>query len=168
MKNVDLKSNKRRRKYDKIVTAGTFDRLHLGHLYLLTKAFKISKYVYIGITDDQMIKNKEKSNEIWDFKKRFTEILNFLKDQRNYRLFRINNPYGFTLKFKDLDAILVSKETENTGKKINKRRKEKGFPKLKIETIEMIKSEKGNRISSTKIRKNKIDREGKLKLKRFM
>lgn len=154
-------------KHNKIVTAGTFDRLHLGHLYLLTKAFKLSRYVYIGLTDDSMIQDKERSEKIWCYEKRFKSLLDFLDGQKNYRIFRITDPYGFTLKYKGLDAILVSQETKETGKEINRKRKENNLPPVEIEAINMIKSETGERIRSTDIRKGQINREGRCRIDKF-
>jgi pantetheine-phosphate adenylyltransferase len=58
--------------------------------------------------------------------------------------------------------LVVSKETEPTARSINEKRKEKGLPQLEIIIIDMVPSENHSAISTTRIRKGEIDREGHL------
>ncbi|MEA1992907.1 MAG: adenylyltransferase/cytidyltransferase family protein, partial [Euryarchaeota archaeon] len=53
---------------EKIIASGTFDRLHKGHKFFLKKAFEYG-YVLIGLTDDEMVKNKKNADRIWRFSK---------------------------------------------------------------------------------------------------
>ncbi|MGD0406211.1 MAG: phosphopantetheine adenylyltransferase, partial [Candidatus Bathyarchaeia archaeon] len=74
----------------------------------------------------------------------------------------LNDSYGLTISGKGLDALVVSKETESTAAKINKIRAEAGFPPLKIVTISMVPAENSTPISTTRIRRGEIDRNGHL------
>ena len=56
--------------------------------------------------------------------------------------------------------IIVSEETLPTALEINEIRKEKGWQPLEIEMIPFVYFKDGNVISSTRIRKGEIDREG--------
>ncbi len=47
-------------KYNHVALGGTFDLLHKGHVSLLEKAFKVSKFVSIGITSDKFCKQSDK------------------------------------------------------------------------------------------------------------
>jgi pantetheine-phosphate adenylyltransferase len=78
----------------------------------------------------------------------------------NYDIKELNDPYGTTIYDEEIDAIVVSEETEPTALKINRIRHEKGMKALDILTIGMVLAEDGRPISSTRIRKGEIDREG--------
>ncbi|MCE7697941.1 MAG: pantetheine-phosphate adenylyltransferase [Methanobacterium paludis] len=78
----------------------------------------------------------------------------------NYDIQQLNEPYGTTIDDEDIDAIVVSEETEPTAFKINRIRKERGMKPIDIITIHMVLAEDGKPISSTRIRKGEIDRTG--------
>jgi pantetheine-phosphate adenylyltransferase len=78
------------------------------------------------------------------------------------KIIPLNDAYGVTLSKGCLEAIVVSRETESTAHKINKEREKRGLPPLHIITIEMIPSENHAPISTTRIRRGEIDREGRL------
>ena len=65
-----------------------------------------------------------------------------------------------TISGKGLDALVVSKETEQTAEKINKIAFEAGLQHLKIITVNMVPAENCSPISTTRIRKGEIDRNG--------
>ena len=60
----------------------------------------------------------------------------------------------------DLDAIVVSEETEKVASALNKKRDLKDLHPLDIVTVPLILDKKGEKISSTRIRNNEIDSEG--------
>jgi pantetheine-phosphate adenylyltransferase len=74
----------------------------------------------------------------------------------------LNDAYGVTLSRGCLEALVVSKETEPTALKINEERRKMGIQPLNIIVIDMVPSENHFPISTTRIRKGEIDREGRL------
>jgi len=138
----------------KIIASGTFDRLHEGHKFFLKTAFNYG-YVLIGLTSDEMIRDKEHADRIWGFEKRKDAIMDFLnslgyEEGKNYEIIKIEDKYGFSLK-KDADYILVTDETYKNAVDINRERKKRGLKELKIIKIGFVEDEKG-RISSTRLR----------------
>ncbi|MDK2868795.1 MAG: pantetheine-phosphate adenylyltransferase [Pyrococcus sp.] len=148
-----------KKKYKKVVVGGTFDRLHLGHKALLRKAFEVGETVYIGLTSDEMIKEKQYSERILPYEKRLLDLIKFLEvnKYRNYRIMKIHNAIGFTTKIKSLEAIVVSEETYKGAVLVNKAREELGLRPLDIVVIPIIRSRLGCKISSSLIRAGLID-----------
>ncbi|GBC75530.1 hypothetical protein HRbin06_00848 [archaeon HR06] len=64
-----------------------------------------------------------------------------------------------------MEAIVVSEETKERAKYLNKLRRERGLKPLKIVVVEMVKAEDGLRISSSRIRRGEIDEEGRRLIK---
>lgn len=56
-------------KYDKGITFGTFDLFHYGHNNILTRCKSFCKYLYIGLSSDELNERKGK-NSIDDYEKR--------------------------------------------------------------------------------------------------
>ena len=50
------------KKYDCVAMGGKFDILHTGHIELLKKSFEIGKFVIIGLSSDNLVKEKLKKN----------------------------------------------------------------------------------------------------------
>ncbi|EEB73384.1 phosphopantetheine adenylyltransferase [Thermococcus sp. AM4] len=147
------------RKYRKVVVGGTFDRLHLGHKALLRKAFEIGRYVYVGLTSDEMIRNKPYAERILPYELRLADLLKFfdVNGYTNYRVIKINTAIGFADRMKSLEAIVVSEETYKGALLVNRAREERGLKPLEIVTIKLVKSRIGPKISSSLIRAGLID-----------
>jgi len=147
------------RRVRKVVVGGTFDRLHLGHKALLRKAFEIGKYVYVGLTSDEMTRDKPYAEKILPYELRLKDLLKFfdVNGYSNYRVIKIQNAIGFAGEMKGLEAIVVSEETYKGALLVNRARKERGLKPLKIVVIPIIKSPLGPKISSTLIRAGLID-----------
>ncbi len=148
-------------KYNKIAVGGTFDKFHNGHDFLIKTAFEMADEVLIGITSDEFASNKNHVIEPCEVRvSRLRNIIN--KYNKTYHIKEIFDPYGTSVDDPDLDAIVVSKETEHSAMDINKARVDRGFNPLDIIVIEWILAEDGVPISSTRIRKGEIDKSGKL------
>ena len=147
------------KKYRKVVVGGTFDRLHLGHKALLRKAFEVGKYIYIGLTSDEIIKNKPYAERILPYELRLRDLLKFfeINGYKNYRIIKIYSAIGFADRIKSLDAIVVSEETYKGALLVNRAREEKGLKPLDIVVIKLVKSKLGDKISSSLIRAGLID-----------
>jgi len=147
------------KKFRKVVVGGTFDRLHLGHKALLRKAFEVGKVVYVGLTSDEMIRDKPYAEKILPYELRLRDLLKFfdVNNYRNYRVIKIHNAIGFACCLKSLEAIVVSEETYKGALIVNKAREERGLKPLEIVVIPIIKSSLGPKISSSLIRAGLIN-----------
>ena len=80
--------------------------------------------------------------------------------QVKYSIVELNDDWGPGIFDKDLEAIIVSEETEDVAFQLNKNRKLRNLGELKIVTIPLILAKDGKKISSTRIRNNEIDING--------
>ena len=150
-------------RYKKIIIGGTFDRFHIGHECFLNKAFSLGDEILIGLTTNVLLKRIVTSNSVWPYEKRKKKIENFVKKYgKKFEIFPIDDPFGPSVDIEDLDAIIATKETEHNCWKINEIRKKKEFKSLKIILIPYVYSEDCRIMSSTRIRKGEINREGKV------
>jgi pantetheine-phosphate adenylyltransferase len=152
-------------KFRKVAVGGTFDELHKGHRVLLVKAFEVGENVLIGLCTDDFVKKMGKPHVTAPYEARLQELQAFLKNSglsNKAEIIPLNDPYGNTITDKCIEALVVSEETEKTAMKINQKRSEAQLPPLKIFTINMVPAENYKPISTTRIRKGEIDREGHL------
>ena len=75
---------------------------------------------------------------------------------------KLNTTYGPTIITGEVDALIASSETAKKGWEINEIRSNKGIKPLVIVTVDVIRAEDGNPISSSRIRLGQIDPQGKL------
>lgn len=153
------------KKYSKVAVGGTFDELHRGHKALLDKAFEIGEKVVIGLSSDDFAAKMGKVHKTANYVERLKDLGIFLKKSglaEKVEIIPLNDPYGPTISGKGLDALVVSKETESIAKTINKIRAQAGLAPLKIVTVHMVLAENSSPISTTRIRKGEIDRNGHL------
>jgi pantetheine-phosphate adenylyltransferase len=149
-------------KWDEVIAGGTFDRFHAGHKYFLLTALENGKKSLIGITSEEYLEEWKKNNgDVSSIQKRVKKLKEFLsKFDFNYELFKINDPFGPSLKRGE--AIIVSKETQKRVKEINKERKKKEIKELKIIKVRTVMAENGKEISSSQIRNGEIDENGRI------
>jgi pantetheine-phosphate adenylyltransferase len=151
--------------FDIVAVGGTFDLFHDGHIALLRKAFDVGNRVLIGLSSDEFVKKTNKPHTIAPYGQRLDELKQFLEKyelSERAEIMQLDDAYGVTLSDKQLDAIVVSKETEPMAHKINKKRESLGLPPLPVVTVRMILSDDHYPISSTRIWFEEIDREGNL------
>ena len=147
-----------------IVTGGTFDIIHRGHLTLLSTAFTISDKVIIGLTSDELAEKKGKLT-INQYEKRLENLTTVISKEFPNTTFQINkldNDFGPAVLEKEVEALIVSDETSNQGPILNQLRAEKKLPPVKIITVPMFLAKDGTRISTTRIKNSEIDTEGNL------
>jgi len=153
------------RKFKVVAVGGTFDEFHKGHRALLSKAFEVSERVLIGLCTDEFVRRMRKPHPVDCYEKRLEELKNFLRSHgwlERAEIIPLNDRYGVTLSGGCVEALIVSRETEPTAHEINEKKKEKGLPPLEIIVIEMVPAENHVPISTTRIRRGEIDREGRL------
>ncbi len=143
----------------KVVIGGTFAQIHKGHMKLLDKAFEIGDYVYIGLTSDLYVREHKLLN-INSYEYRESALKQVVeKYGKKYVIVPINDKYGASI-ISDFDVIVVSRETYKTAIEINKIRSDKNLKPLKIVTVDYIMAEDLMPISSTRILKGEIDKNG--------
>ena len=148
--------------YSKVCLGGTFDQIHLGHKSLLEMAFRLSNEVIIGLTTDKRAnKNRSKEN-LRPYLERHASLDNFLLNnfKGKHSIVKLDDDWGPGIFDKDLEAIIVSEETEKVAFQLNENRKLRNLEELKIVTIPIILAKDNKKISSTRIRNNEIDING--------
>jgi len=149
--------------FKKVAVGGTFDELHRGHKALINKAFEIGERVVIGLSSDAFVSKMSKPYKTATYDERRSELEAFLNDSglvRRFEIVPLNDPYGQTMSLDGLEALVVSQETQRTADKINEKRQRAGLPLLEIITVDMIPAENLAPISTTRIRRGEIDRNG--------
>jgi len=153
------------KKFAKVAVGGTFDELHKGHKALLEKAFEIGEKVVIGLSSDEFVLKMGKPHKTANYSEREKELEAYLQENgfgSRAHIVQLDDPYGLTIKGKGIDALVVSKETEATAEKINEIRQKAKLSPLKIVAVGMVQAENSHPISTTRIRKGEIDRNGHL------
>ncbi|MEM2341918.1 MAG: phosphopantetheine adenylyltransferase [Candidatus Bathyarchaeia archaeon] len=152
-------------KFKVVAIGGTFDELHKGHKTLLKTAFAYGENVWIGLCTDEFAKKLRKNHEIAPYEERVNELKRFLNDlgaSNRAKIIPLSDSYGPAAISTEIDAIVVSKETEPRAREINVLRVRNGLKPLEIIVIDMVPAEDQIPISTTRIRRGEIDREGKI------
>ena len=153
------------RKYRTVAVGGTFDILHKGHKRLIEKALEVGESVLLGVTTNEMVDRAPKTHEINSYEDRVKELMAFLDEKRasdRAIIVPLNDPYGPALTDEAIDVLVVSLETAGRARELNALRAAKGRKRVKLWVIEMVLAEDGAPISTNRIRRGEIDREGRL------
>ncbi|MEM3577511.1 MAG: phosphopantetheine adenylyltransferase [Candidatus Bathyarchaeia archaeon] len=153
------------KKFKTVAVGGTFDELHKGHRALLIKAFEVGEHVLIGLCSDRLVESLMKPHLTAPYSERLRELKEFLRRMgvlERAEVMPLNDPFGVTLSEGCIEALVVSRETEPMARRINAERKRRGLKPLEIVVIDMVPSENHAPISTTRIRRGEIDREGRL------
>ncbi len=139
-------------KYNKVIVAGTFDRLHDGHRHLLQCALYCAvEELIIGITIDEMNKYKMYSNIIEPYLVRKNSVKNYIDsiniDKVSINIIMIEDKYSISITDREIKAIVLTDENYDIGLEINELRIKNGLEKL-----ELIKVSKIGNYSSTSLR----------------
>ena len=151
--------------FKKVAVGGTFDELHRGHKTLLLKAFEIGDRVLIGLSSDALAEKMSKPHVTASYKERLKGLEVFLESLGLWgraEVVALNDQYGASIKEHCIEALVVSEETQPTALKINDFRAKAALPTLTIVTVRMVPSQNCTPISTTRIRKGEMDKEGRL------
>jgi cytidyltransferase-like protein len=154
-----------KKQYKKLALGGTFDMIHKGHEELFSNAFELGEEIIIGITTDEFVQELYKDHSINEYEFRKNQLLEFIRkiaSKDRCIIVPLEDPYGPTILDKSIEAIIVSKESEKTANIINEIRINNGFKPLEVISIELILAEDEQPISTTRIKKGIINRNGKL------
>jgi pantetheine-phosphate adenylyltransferase len=153
------------KKFKTVAVGGTFDEFHKGHRALLIKAFEVGERVLVGLCSDRLVESLTKPHVTASYEQRLEELSRFLRERgvwERAEIVPLNDPFGVTLSEGSVEALIVSRETQPIAIKINEERGRRELPPLQIIVIDMIPSENHSPISTTRIRRGEIDREGHL------
>lgn len=153
------------KKFRKVAVGGTFDELHRGHKTLLTEAFNIGEHVLIGLSSDELVNKLSKPHVTAAYAERRQWLRSFLavlRLSRRAEIVPLFDAFGSSVEDPQIEALVVSEETMPVAEIINDRRKQAGLPQLQIVVIRMVPSQNCGPISTTRIRRGEMDREGRL------
>ncbi len=148
-----------------VSVGGTFDVMHKGHWFLLEETFNVGERAVVGITTDEFAVTLKKEHKIDCYEKRRRDVVKFLREKGYYersKIVPLSDPFGPTVDSNEIEGIIVSEETEPTAEVINQMRVERGLRPLLMFVITMVLAEDGKPISSTRIRRQEVDRYGHL------
>ena len=151
------------KKFTKVAVGGTFDQFHKGHVTLICKAFAVGQKVVIGLTSDAFVAKMGKPHVTASYEERRSELEAFLWQSglsSRAEIVPLADPFGRTMSAEGIEALVVSKETEKIAETINLKRAKAGMSQLKIVVVNMVPAENNTPISTTRIRRGEIDRDG--------
>ncbi|KAG5471029.1 hypothetical protein CUR178_02336 [Leishmania enriettii] len=143
--------------YKYVAVGGTFDHFHSGHKVLLsTAALHAMNKLRVGVTDVSLLARKKFAESIQPMNVRMENVTRFLRMVRpdlELDLAPIAEVSGGTKDIPEIEALVVSPETENSLRVINEMRAANGglAPMVGIRIPE-VRSPSGKSISSTALR----------------
>jgi pantetheine-phosphate adenylyltransferase len=149
-----------------VALGGTFDPIHDGHRALFDRAFELGD-VTVGLTSDELApKTRHVDRYVRPFDERKRDLVAELSQfadeyDREFSVRTLETPTGIAVEA-GFDILIVSPETVSGGERVNEIRTEKGLPPLRLEVVEHVPAEDGERISSTRIVMGEIDEHGAL------
>ena len=146
----------------KVALGGTFNVIHKGHELLFETAFTVGDSVEVGLTSDEFA-NSIKSVPVAPYFQRKANLVKFLdRYGKPFNVVMISDVKGTAATSETIDAIVVSPETREHAEQINERRRRNGLRPLKIFTIKDVRADDSKLISSSRIVKGEIDKDGRL------
>lgn len=143
--------------------------IHAGHRRLLAEAFRLGDMVLIGVTSDRLVMTLHKDHKVRPYSNRARNLATFLKTRRwssRAKITKLREPYGPAARRKNLEALIVSRGTLASGRRLNKLRKENGLLELDLISVDLLEASDGKPISTTRIRRGEIDVQGRVLARR--
>jgi len=141
---------------------GTFNVIHKGHELLFETAFTVADSVEVGLTSDEFAE-KIKPVPVAPYFQRKSNLAKFLERYgKPFDIVMISDMKGTAATSETLDALVVSPETRGHADEINDARRRNGLRPLRIFSIKNVKADDSRPISSSRILKGEIDKDGRL------
>jgi len=124
---------------------------------LIKTALSVSEFIEIGLTSEDLLKNKKYGSHLESFevrKKKLKDYIASISDLNRVNIVTIKSweqMTGYALD-PEYEALVVSQETYENGIKLNETREKKGMIPLILVVIPMLKDKDNRLISSTNIR----------------
>jgi pantetheine-phosphate adenylyltransferase len=149
----------------RVVVAGTFGPIHDGHRRLLSTALECGdEGVVVGLTSDAFARGK-RDRAVPDFARRRDRLVEELTglDEwgRDVTVREIDDRFDFAATDPELDAVVVSTESDDILATLNERRRENGLDPLVGVVVPVVRGANGERISSTRVVAGEIDEQGR-------
>ncbi len=136
--------------------------IHKGHELLFETAFTVGDSVEVGLTSDEFARSI-KSVPVAAYFQRKANLVKFLQRYgKPYDVIMIDDMKGTAATSETMDAIVVSPETRAQADEINELRRRNGLRPLKVFCIKDVTADDSQRISSTRVLKGEIDKDGRL------
>ncbi|KAL0477190.1 nucleotidyl transferase [Acrasis kona] len=157
-------------KFKNVCMGGTFDHVHLGHYLCFSQIamiFNGKGSIIVGISDGDLLKDKTDKELLQSFDKRKVNFEHCMiqihpqillpskkhKTEYTFDIMQLFEPYGPTVTYEDIEALVVSEETEKGGHSVNKKRVEKGMKEVELFVAPVIRPRGSNcKLSSSQIR----------------
>ncbi|WP_393970707.1 pantetheine-phosphate adenylyltransferase [Oxyplasma meridianum] len=144
----------------KAVLGGSFSILHKGHKALIQKAFEVGDSVILGLTTDEYAK-KHKIYKVSSYVKREKALKKYMDSfNKPYVIKPLDTREGGLTSSPDLDILVVSQETAGNISGINEIRRQNGLKPLAIKVVPLVLAEDLFPISSTRINRREIRKNG--------
>ncbi|MCL2476005.1 pantetheine-phosphate adenylyltransferase [Candidatus Bathycorpusculum sp.] len=151
--------------YKKVAVGGTFDELHSGHKALLSRAFDVGETVVIGLTSDVFVEQINKPHKTASYEDRRLGLEAYLAQKglvERAQIVPLIDSYGLMLLDSDIEALIVSEETQKIGQIINQKRATLGYRSIALVVVDMVPAQNHHPISTTRIRRGEIDHTGRI------
>lgn len=150
------------KKFRLVALGGTFDMIHRGHIELLRKGFSVSSNVIIGLTSDEFAQKRGKKllNNYLQRNKSLEETIKKNFGNVKYKISKLENDFGPAVLEKDVEALIVSEETSFQGAELNRLRRQRDVPDVKVIVVPAVLAKDGKKISTSRIRNSEIDADG--------
>lgn len=139
---------------------GTFDHIHDGHKILLSISIFLTKSkLIVGLTAERLLVNKKFKSQLQAYETRKTHVMTFIKKTDpsvTTEILPINDICGPTGHEPNIQALIVSKETQAGGDTINEVRKEKGLRPLEVFVVDILGGKE--KLSSTTLRQMEYEK----------
>ncbi len=140
---------------------GTFDHFHVGHRQFLTAAAQLGQPLIIGITSDALIQHKKHATSLESYPERLASVTKFCTEQGiPAQCVQLTDIYGPTLTQQNITHLVCTADTHMGAEKINTQRVTLDLPSLFIHEVPLALDQKGESISSERIRAGEINRTG--------